>query len=275
MRYFSRIPLEESVDLWNNRTWAGLVGIVKQGVTKMHRKRAAFTLVELLVVITIIGMLVALLVPAVIAARERARQGVCVNRMRELATATIHYESVKGQLPGWRNQAPLDSDVSISWVVALFPYLDREDLWKEWRDGAGPEVVYEEVVCPSDMGNLTNPAPLNYVANRNLFRDRSSGANLSANTVTLDRLTSAQRTVLFAERVYRDTTKVGPWNDITTGTPIDRFTLDPPGGSVTFFSLRNNATGVSSNHSGILNIAFADGHVETVAEDTLTDVYQW
>ena len=248
----------------------------------MKRKPTAFTLVELLVVITIIGMLVALLIPAVISARETARRGVCVNRLKELGTATIHYESIKGQLPGWRNQAPLrDSSgaiTQISWVVALFPYLDREDLWKEWRDGDGGTagtVVYEQVCCPSDMGNLINTTPLNYVANRRLFLDRSDAALAASNTRMLERLQSAQRTVMLSERVYRASspaTPVGPW----TGTAdINLLTFNWPnvGSPVTVYSLYDDVDGISSNHSGTVNIAFADGHVETVAQDAMTDLF--
>src|SRR5690348_17474049 len=66
-----------------------------------ERKRNAFTLVELLVVITIIGMLVALLLPAVQRARERGRQLQCLNNLKQLALAAVHYDSSKGQLPGY------------------------------------------------------------------------------------------------------------------------------------------------------------------------------
>lgn len=246
----------------------------------MKRKPTAFTLVELLVVITIIGMLVALLVPAVISARETARRGVCVNRLKELGTATIHYDSVKGQLPGWTNRAPLNGTKQINWVIALLPYLDREDLWQEWRDGSGDAasaVVYEQVCCPSDMGNLINPTPLNYVANDRLFEDRFT----TAKSRTLEGLQSTQRTVMFSERVY-EFYPVGPWADpdtyIAYVANVDRLTFlwpdeGKPDETVTVYELQSRTKGISSNHSGTVNIAFADGHVETVAQDTMTDVF--
>ena len=72
--------------------------------------RRGFTLVELLVVIAIIGTLVGLLLPAVNAARERARQLTCSNNLGQLAKATFSYATNgKGVFPGWTQLQKLSS----------------------------------------------------------------------------------------------------------------------------------------------------------------------
>ena len=62
-------------------------------------QRRAFTLVELLAVIAIIGILVAILLPAVQAAREAARRAQCTSQLKQMGLAVLNYEGAKKQLP--------------------------------------------------------------------------------------------------------------------------------------------------------------------------------
>ena len=131
--------------------------------------RKAFTLVELLVVISIIGMLVALLLPAVQAAREAGRRTACINNQRNLGLAAINYEGLHRAFPGYRNWAGRDQELVAGWLVPLLSQLDRGDLdrlWREWQTGDPVrwEVSWELLVCPSDPADLQR-GEMSYVVN--------------------------------------------------------------------------------------------------------------
>jgi len=143
----------------------------------VKRNLAGFTLVELLVVVVIIGMLVALLLPAVIGARASARRAQCTNNQKELAQAILQYEMAKQHFPGYTNRITYgvgpDDYRAASWATVVFPYMGREDLWHMWRDATAAEfsdpdfkaddVRVEQLVCPSDTPD--EDTALSYVGN--------------------------------------------------------------------------------------------------------------
>ncbi len=138
--------------------------------------RRGFTLIELLVVIAIIGVLVALLLPAVQAAREAARRAQCSNHLKQLSLALHTRHDVRGQFPKgcvWNNSTYYDTPRS-GWNYSLFPYIEQDNLYKLLPASAGDQQWYpwfsaeatnpsgptrpviKVWLCPSDSGALHN-----------------------------------------------------------------------------------------------------------------------
>ncbi len=90
-------------------------------------RRFGFTLVELLVVITIIGILIGLLLPAVQAAREAARRSQCQNHLKQLALALHNYHVSNGVLP----PGGYTDGNQLSWHARILPFIEQEALYDE------------------------------------------------------------------------------------------------------------------------------------------------
>ncbi|MDR1959337.1 MAG: DUF1559 domain-containing protein, partial [Planctomycetaceae bacterium] len=88
--------------------------------------RIAFTLVELLVVIAIIGILIALLLPAVQAAREAARRMQCTNHLKQFALAAHNYHDSLATFPPLGVPSPGGNCQHLSWSVMILPYLEQQ-----------------------------------------------------------------------------------------------------------------------------------------------------
>ena len=158
------------------------------------RRSAGFTLVELLVVIAIIGILIALLLPAVQAAREAARRSQCTNHLKQLALAVHNYAdtykafppkkmgtSGPGDCNNWNNQYG-------SGLMRLLPFYEQQALYDQWSSvqgtwpafgpcpwgpGQGDDyTIYDAQVatllCPSD-GNAVNKDATAYGRNNYMF----------------------------------------------------------------------------------------------------------
>jgi prepilin-type N-terminal cleavage/methylation domain-containing protein/prepilin-type processing-associated H-X9-DG protein len=127
--------------------------------------RHAFTLVELLVVIAIIGVLVALLLPAVQAAREAGRRSQCQNQIRQLAIAAHNFHDVRGAFPPGVYQLSFASAPrfrGVSLFVDLLPYYEQNSLAEGWdrvdpltntAGGANSRTAKKLalLICPSDV----------------------------------------------------------------------------------------------------------------------------
>lgn len=127
--------------------------------------RTAFTLVELLVVIAIIGILVALLLPAIQAAREAARRVQCQNQLHNLALAVLNYENQRKSLPqaldipevGGKSlffagiaSGNIPGVTRLSWIVRILPFIEQAQLFDQFNMKA-------EVTTQSNQETLADP----------------------------------------------------------------------------------------------------------------------
>jgi prepilin-type N-terminal cleavage/methylation domain-containing protein/prepilin-type processing-associated H-X9-DG protein len=175
--------------------------------------RGAFTLVELLVVISIIGLLVALLLPAVQAAREAGRRMQCGNHLRQVGLGIANYHSAFNQLPrAWWLETPPKAFNGKPWGVAILPFIEQQALYESLdhsvlsADQTSPRNVVAcqtpivSYMCPSAPGNAaerkyrfnsfpaglpftaSDLAPIDYTPStgvRGLYAQHAYGTNLT------------------------------------------------------------------------------------------------
>ena len=135
--------------------------------------RDGFTLMEILVVISIIGMVMALLLPAVMQAREAARRNQCANNLRNVGLAVQGEMNAKRRLPASGNFSTKGVPFH-DWVVNVLPYIERSDILAQWQfdqpsnqppNSPLAATRLEVLVCPDDNSAQDGDAKINYLAN--------------------------------------------------------------------------------------------------------------
>ncbi|MGI6420170.1 MAG: DUF1559 domain-containing protein [Thermoguttaceae bacterium] len=164
-------------------------------------RRPAFTLVELLVVIAIIGILIALLLPAVQAAREAARRSQCTNNLKQLGIALHNYHDVNNKFPpGWLQKyvGTTLSDVGWGWGSFILPFVEQQALYDTIQPGQGSlwgatndpvklaamQGELKAYRCPSDIQTVTNSG--RQINGKSLTVSNYVGNNSSDVTITSD-----------------------------------------------------------------------------------------
>jgi prepilin-type N-terminal cleavage/methylation domain-containing protein/prepilin-type processing-associated H-X9-DG protein len=198
---------------------------------KHSGRHFGFTLVELLVVIAIIGILVALLLPAVQAAREAARRSQCMNNLKQTSLGCINHESTFKRLPvglnvlGDENHdgrlTSFENDVKHTWAAYALPYLESNVMfdtidfsrhsWNQPRDAAGEEPLWvryqhDFYLCPSDLAPNVHTLP----------SSRFAHGNYSANAGTRPWWQIGHDTIEKMEREIPQNTR-GPFEKVLTG----------------------------------------------------------
>ncbi len=129
-------------------------------MAKRRLNHPGFTLVELLVVIAIIGILVALLLPAVQAAREAARRSQCINNIKQMTLAALNYENAHKQMPRLYTWIPPNTDLNypdIGFHIWLLPYMEYQAIydqynftvaWSDFANKTPSRADIPEFICP-------------------------------------------------------------------------------------------------------------------------------
>ena len=228
----------------------------------MYSTKRGFTLVELLVVIAIIGILIALLLPAVQAAREAARRSHCSNNLKQHGLAMHNYHDTYKTLPCAAMQS---GTRGLNWLHSLLPYIEQQALYDQWdysidyHAGTNTALIRTTIAahqCPSDNPTKTwnNVPNYNYACNLGTTdRCRHSPLNgvtyYGPNTTSPDQLNSG-----FCQN--------------TQNEPLGLPCIGTPSGECEIFASR-------SLHPGGVQVALCDGSVRFVSETIELDTWRY
>ncbi len=269
-----------------------------------------FTLVELLVVISIIGMLAALLLPAVNAAREAARRSVCNSQQRQIALAVLAFETNRGQFPGFQEQIVSTPTARLgTWLMMIMPNMDRQDVYDLWADPNNttnfPTPYMKVLRCPSNPPTDTTLPQISYVANAGwvyyaLSTDTQAlidEANLPENGVFVDRWQFPGKKVTMSSLkdgpsntlIVTENLLAGQWNlggkletvfcwnknsEAVSPAPTARMKINGDKNLLVYpTDLTTETCRPSSSHPGGVIVAFADGHTAFLRDNLNYDVY--
>jgi prepilin-type N-terminal cleavage/methylation domain-containing protein/prepilin-type processing-associated H-X9-DG protein len=245
------------------------------------RRRPGMTLVELLVVIAMIGVLVAIALPALARAMARSQLTRCTNNQYQIAFALLRYDEQRGSIPGWLNDSPNGSPLACAWPVPLLPFMGRTDIHDMWP-GLPNNPAVETFVCPANRPSRKLDYPvIHYAGNAGAGgADADDGVFLNlfqspGTIVSLDAIAEADgtsTTLAFAEKAavgFQPHTWIYAPPNAPQGGPFGSGPQVPPVfGAATppgpRFPVINDAASrpfaPSGPHDGGVVVAFCDGH---------------
>lgn len=258
-----------------------------------YSRRNAFTLVELLVVIAIIGILVALLLPAVQAAREAARRMSCTNNLTQLSIAVQGYESAfRVYPPGTIEESGPIVNVAKgyhhNWLAKILPYMEEQNTYQHIDFSVGVYDAKNQPVrgvmvslhaCPSDPWASGEKNATSYAG---LHHDQDEPIDISNNgvfflnsDVDYEQISDGTSHTIFVGEKFSDRQLDLGWMSGTrwtlrnTGTPLNAVRPKSWGGATNEQQDTSDPLavgGFGSSHPGGANFAFGDGHVGFLSE---------
>jgi prepilin-type N-terminal cleavage/methylation domain-containing protein/prepilin-type processing-associated H-X9-DG protein len=144
--------------------------------------RTGFTLVELLVVIAIIGILVALLLPAIQAAREAGRRSQCQNNLKQIGLAIQSHHDTRKQFPMGRNRF---DQFAVSWAFFLLPYMEETSVYNSWNSKARVDDLQNAAAMRTPIETYACPSRRRAAADRNFDNNSTPPAANAIGVATL------------------------------------------------------------------------------------------
>jgi len=263
----------------------------------IRNRRRAFTLVELLVVITIIGILIAMMLPAVMGAREGARRMTCLNNLFQIGVALNNYQSAHDMLPPGTTdkQGPVHNvpqGYQMSWMVHILPYLDENVVFQhidlsvgayDAKNAAARVITIGVFTCPSADPTRADRLPVsNYAGCQNdveapINVDNHGVLFLNSHISRNDVTDGISHTIYVGEKLA-DSLDLG-WMSGTratlrnTGAAPEWGTPDPTTPNP---AAKNElwVGGFASDHSQVCNFLFGDGRTDSLSNCIDMKVFQ-
>ena len=204
-------------------------------------RRGGFTLIETLAVMAVSGILLSVLVPGIMVARETAFRAYCKNNLHQIASGLIHYESTNGRLPGCGSGSGKD------WAIAILPHMEQTDLFQMFEMNASAFSAINNSAaknCPKVYQCPSNPDRAFVMEN---IPPAHYGLNPYLAESPISHLQQTTRTILAGE--------------LSSGTSMPWVASPVLGGG-------NNGF----HHGGNSVLTFADGHVESVSAPNISGI---
>jgi len=223
---------------------------------RSSRQRSGFTLVELLVVISIIAALMALLLPAVQSARESGRRVACTSNLYQLALAANQFDQAIGSVPGWRNPSPNPVDTTgngelraygrpCTWTVPLLNFIERKDVVNQWSLGVGALYI-QAFVCPSSPPPTNKDCFLSYAGNAGTAPTQNPADGVMLDVVP--RWDNVRSRLVRASLSFEDISNAD--GNATTLLLLEKCGRAVPEGLLRWDGSMNNLTAISSYAQG-------------------------